>query len=81
MQLPVDRWIRFSLSAGVGDACDGEWELSVQVSGDDPKTFPGLPIGSGTLKRVTLVWFTSNADDHSYFYLDNIHLKAGSSKP
>lgn len=75
LDLPADQWIRFEISAGLGEADTGKWSLTVKIPGQPPREFKDLPWAGPGFKQLTWVGFTSNATAATSFYLDNFVLK------
>ena len=72
--LPVQKWIRFELSAVIGDAVTGRWNLKVTPEGEQTKELKGLPCRHPDMKTLDWVGFISNANEKTEFYLDDLAL-------
>ena len=72
MAVPTQKWIRFDLSAVIGDAVTGRWDLKVTPEGEPAKEFKGLPCRHPDMKSLGWVGFISNADEKTAFYLDDL---------
>jgi hypothetical protein len=72
--LPVQKWIRFELSAVIGDAVTGRWNLKVTPEGELTKEFKGLPCRHPDMKTLDWVGFISNANEKTEFYLDDLKI-------
>jgi hypothetical protein len=72
--LPVQKWIRFELSAVIGDAVTGRWNLKVTPEGELTKEFKGLPCRHPDMKTLDWVGFISNANEQTEFYLDDLKI-------
>jgi hypothetical protein len=70
--VPVQKWIRFELSALIGDAVTGRWNLKVTPEGEPTKEFKGLPCRHPDMKTLDWVGFISNANEKTEFYLDDL---------
>jgi hypothetical protein len=70
--LPVHKWIRFELSAVIGDAVTGRWNLKVTPEGEATKEFKDLPCRHPDMKALEWVGFISNANEKTEFYLDDL---------
>jgi hypothetical protein len=70
--LPVQKWIRFELSAVIGDAVTGRWNLKVTPEGEPTKEFKDLPCRNPDMKTLDWVGFISNANEKTEFYLDDL---------
>jgi len=70
--LPVQKWIRFELSAFIGDAVTGRWSLKVTPEGEPTKEFKNLPCRHPDMKTLDWVGFISNANEKTEFYLDDL---------
>ena len=70
--LPLQKWIRFELSAVIGDAVTGRWNLKVTPEGEPTKEFKGLPCRHPDMKTLDWVGFISNANEKTEFYLDDL---------
>ena len=70
--LPTQTWIRFELSAVIGDAVTGRWNLKVTPEGEPTKEFKDLPCRHPDMKTLDWVGFISNANEKTEFYLDDL---------
>jgi hypothetical protein len=70
--VPLQKWIRFELSAVIGDAVTGRWDLKVTPEGEPAKEFKGLPCRHPDMKTLDWVGFVSNANEKTEFYLDDV---------
>jgi hypothetical protein len=73
LPLPQDQWIHFEIRAGLGAQSSGTWDMTVQVPGEPPHQFTGLPSQPGW-KTLDWLGFISNANGPSVFYLDNVRI-------
>lgn len=76
MELPPGQWVRFDVSAAVGDGNPGQWDLKVSVAGQPPREWKDLRCVTPKFKTLTWIGFTSDADSSSVFYLDDLALDA-----
>jgi len=72
--LPLNEWIHFDLTGGLGNASAGHWTLTVTLPGKPPKTFPNLPYAKPKFNTLQWLGFTSSATTKTVFYLDNFSL-------
>jgi hypothetical protein len=72
--LPVQKWIRFELSAVIGEAVTGRWNLKVTPEGEPTKEFKDLPCRHPDMKTLDWVGFISNANEQTEFYLDDLKI-------
>ena len=70
--LPAQKWIRFELSAVIGNAVTGRWNLKVTPEGEATKEFKDLPCRNPDMKTLDWVGFISNANEKTEFYLDDL---------
>jgi hypothetical protein len=70
--LPTGRWIRFALSATIGEGVTGRWNLGVAADGEPTQEFLNLPCRHPDMKTLEWVGFLSNADEKTAFYLDDL---------
>ena len=70
--VPLQKWIRFELSAAIGDAVTGRWNLKVTPAGEPTKEFKDLPCRHPDMRTLDWVGFISNADEKTEFYLDDL---------
>ena len=71
--MPVDKWVHFQVSAGVGKQSTATWNLGVTLPGQSPQTFASLPCDP-QWKQLEWLGFVSNADTKTVYYLDNLDL-------
>ena len=70
--LPAQKWIRFELSAVIGDAVTGRWNLKVTPEGGATQEFKDLPCRHPDMKTLDWVGFMNNANEKTEFYLDDL---------
>ena len=71
--LPREKWIHFEILCGLGKRATGTYDLTVTVSGEQPRRFEKLSCNP-ELKRLDWLGFVSNATEKAIFYLDNVRL-------
>ena len=74
LDLPLNQWVHFEMSAAVGAKDSGKWDLTVTLPGQPAKSFKGQAYGNPKFKKLTWVGFTSGANTNTVFYLDNFKL-------
>jgi hypothetical protein len=74
LALPVDKWVRVEISAGMGPAATGTWDLTVNAPGQPPVKHTKLPYGRGKMKTLQWLGFSSLATKRTVYHLDNINL-------
>jgi hypothetical protein len=74
LELPVDQWVHFEISAGLGNGSRNTWDMAVVIPGHTPREFKDLKAGNNKFSQLTWVGFTSNATKKTVFYLDNFKL-------
>jgi hypothetical protein len=72
--LPIQKWIRFELSAVIGEAVTGRWNLQVTPEGEPTQEFKNLPCRHPDMKTLDWVGFISNANEKTEFYLDDLKI-------
>ncbi|MFM9167180.1 MAG: right-handed parallel beta-helix repeat-containing protein [Verrucomicrobiota bacterium] len=72
LAVPTQTWIHFELSAVIGDAVTGRWDLKVTPEGEATKEFKDLPCRHPDMKTLDWVGFISNANEKTEFYLDDL---------
>jgi hypothetical protein len=70
--LPAQKWIRFELSAVIGDAVTGRWNLKFTPEGGATQEFQDLPCRHPDMKTLDWVGFMNNANEKTEFYLDDL---------
>jgi hypothetical protein len=71
VEVPLNTWIRFEVSAGLGKSDTGKWTLALTPAGQPKREFKALPYSNPKFKKLTWIGYTSNADVATSFYLDN----------
>jgi hypothetical protein len=74
LELPVDQWMHFEITAGLGNGGRSAWDMTVTLPDRAPKVFKGLQNGNTKFNQLTWLGFSSNATKQTVFYLDNIKL-------
>ncbi|MCD6395680.1 MAG: hypothetical protein J7M40_19520, partial [Planctomycetes bacterium] len=72
MDMPVDEWVHFDVSAALGDKSSGTWNMTVTMPQKQPRLFEGLKNNSDKFDKLTWLGFTSNAITKTVFYVDNL---------
>ncbi len=75
LDLPTGQWFHVEITAKVGTATDGKWNLTIHLPGQQPQRFPDLAVASPEFKNFTWMGWCSMATDKTAFFLDNIQLK------
>jgi hypothetical protein len=81
LRLPEAEWVRFEVSAALGEGAAGTWEMAVALPGEEAHRFEGLPCGSPEFRAVTWLGFSSVAHEATAFYLDDLELRNEPGKP
>lgn len=71
VDVPLDQWIHFEVTAGLGQSDTRQWTLVMTPAGGVRREFKGLPYASAKFKRLTWIGFTSNANVKTSCYLDD----------
>jgi hypothetical protein len=74
LELPLNQWVRFEITADLGESNSGTWDLSVTLPNQPVKRFSSIEKGAATFEKVTWLGFISNATKATTFYLDNLKL-------
>lgn len=72
LALPTQKWLRFELSAVIGDQVTGRWNLKVTPEGEPTQEIKNLPCRNPDMKTLSWVGFLSNANEKTEFYLDDL---------
>jgi hypothetical protein len=76
MDIPIDTWVRFEITAGMGKKADGQWNLTVTDAGGAPLgRLARMPMNTAAFKKLTWVGFTSSANYTTAFHLDDFVLE------
>ncbi len=75
MRLPREKWVRFEIVCPLGRRATGKYDLTITVSGGQPRKFAGLATGSEKWRRLMQLVFVSLADAQTEFYLDNLRVE------
>jgi len=79
-ELHAGKWVRITITAGVGTASDGTWDLTVTPRGGKAKTFKRLPVVHKTWRQLHWMGFSSTSTSGSTFSLDNLSLTNEASR-
>jgi hypothetical protein len=74
MDIPIGKWVRFEVTAGLGKDSTGTWDLLVTLPGEPAREFKGLANGKADWKELDWLGFSSLATEKTVFYLDNLDL-------
>jgi len=74
LELPVNQWIHFEVTAILGNGGKSTWDMTVTLPGRTPREFKRLQNGNNKFNQLTWLGFTSNAMKQTIFYLDNIKI-------
>ena len=80
LDLPTGKWVHFEVTAAIGKAATGTWDLTVTLPGEKPRTFKGLSCRGGKLGLLNWLGFSSMAARKTVFYLDNFELTCSEAK-
>jgi hypothetical protein len=78
-ELPVGKWARISITAGVGSASNGAWELTITPRQGQARTFRRLALVHKGWKRLEWMGFSSVSTNKTAFSLDNLSLTNAAS--
>ncbi|MCB1066272.1 MAG: right-handed parallel beta-helix repeat-containing protein [Verrucomicrobiae bacterium] len=73
MELPLDTWVTFEITAALGDAA-GTWDLVVTLPDAEPRRFHKLPIQNPEWKTLDWLGFVSQGDAVSQIWIDDLEL-------
>ena len=74
LRLPQGTWFHVEVTAEVGEDANGVWYLTVDLPGEEPRTFEGLRTGSPEFRNLTWVGWSSMALETTVFHLDTLRL-------
>ncbi len=74
LDIPYGQWVRYEVTATLGQEATGTWSLKVTPAGGETKTFRDLPFRSKDFRRADWMGFISNANEPSVFFLDQLSL-------
>jgi len=74
LELPVDKWVHFEITAALGDGNGNNWDMAVTIPDSPAREFKALKAGNAKFNRLTWLGFSSNATKKTVFYLDNLKL-------
>ena len=70
--IPSRQWVRYEITAAMGDAAPGRWRLRITPAGGPMREFKDLPFRQAGMKTLDWVGFISAATERTEFYLDNV---------
>ncbi|HUT33367.1 MAG TPA: right-handed parallel beta-helix repeat-containing protein [Planctomycetota bacterium] len=73
--VPLGKWIRIEIVAGLGKQATGTYDMAVAVEGQPPQRFERLPVGTPAWKSLRWLGFISTAKEKAVVYLDNVKLE------
>jgi hypothetical protein len=73
-ELPVGKWARITITAGVGAASDGTWDLTITPRGGKTQTFKNLAVVHKDWKKLDWMGISSTNTTKTAFCLDNMSL-------
>jgi len=73
--VPLGKWIRIEIVAGLGKQATGTYDMSIAIEGRPPQRFERLPVGSPAWKSLRWLGFISMAREKAILYLDNVRLE------
>ena len=80
LQIPLGKWVKFEIVAGLGTEAKAKWDLAVTLpDAKDPQRFAGLPC-SPDFKSLFWYGFVSDAIAKTVFYVDDIQLRPRDTK-
>ena len=75
LTLPLEAWLRFEVTCGVGDAAAGTFTTKVWLPGArEPKVFARLP-HDPKFERLDWVGFVANGQRECVFYVDEVEVR------
>jgi len=74
LELPIDKWVHFDITAALGDGNGSNWDMAVTMPDAPARKFEGLKAGNAKFNKLTWLGFSSNATKKTVFYLDNLKL-------
>jgi hypothetical protein len=80
MVVPQSLWLQFEISAGLGTADTGKWNLKVTIPNQAPREFKNLSFVSAKFKTLTWIGFTSDANAKTVYYLDDFAVDVTTAK-
>ena len=72
---PDNQWLRIEITSRLGSDSNGRWTLAVTLPGQERQTFDDLPCRSPAWRELHWFGFSSQANERTVFYLDNIELR------
>ena len=74
LELPLNRWVHFEVTAGLGGGSE-TWNLTVTLPGRSARRFADLKNTRAPFEKLTWLGFISNATTQTTFYLDNLTIE------
>lgn len=74
MDLPVNEWAHFELTAAIGEKTDAIWTLTVTVAGQKPQRFDGLKFVASDMTQVDWIGFVSGGREAASYWLDELEI-------
>ena len=78
--LPVGKWVRIAITAGIGTASDGTWDLTVTPRGGQARTFNRIAVIHKEWQRLDWLGFSSMNVTKTAFCVDNAALSNGADR-
>lgn len=79
--IPLYKWVRIEIRCKMGDKADGKYDLTVYLpDGSNPLRFTGLPCDP-YFRDVKWFGFSSDSNQASEFFVDDVWLGLESAKP
>ena len=75
LDIPTDGWIHVVVTAPLGRAATGNYEIEVTLPRGQVKRVDGIPFGNATMHRLEWLGFISLADAPVSWFLDNLHIE------
>ncbi|MDR0870446.1 MAG: hypothetical protein LBN39_06595, partial [Planctomycetaceae bacterium] len=74
LDFPLDRWVNFEITAKVGEAADGSWNLTLIFADGAKKTFEKLPPVSKDWRNLNWVGWCNlgQSGENTSFFIDNL---------
>jgi hypothetical protein len=74
MQVPSGQWVKVDMRCTVGAASTGKWDLTITLPDGAKRELAALPCGSGPIRNLTWLGFSSMATVRTAFQLDDLAL-------
>jgi hypothetical protein len=79
LDIPSKQWVRYEITAKLGEQADGKWDLAVILPNQAPQKFAGLPYNP-QWKALEWLGFVSNARVATDVFLDDLELENRTTK-